>query len=320
MRIEKYKSIDAKIWDDVVLKSKNHTFYFFRSYLDYHIDRFLDHSLIIYYKDIPVAVFPASERNTEIDSYEGLPFGGLLYVDNLKQVDILKLFGKIVRYYHDLGFEKILYKVIPSYYHHLLAQEDLYALFILKSSLFRRDTGFVIEMNNVSKISNRKSRNLRRSVSLNLEIKLNDHYDRFWNEILHPLLISKYNKLPVHSLDEITNLSNNNPGRIEQHSVYLDGEIIAGTTIFINNNVVHSQYIAANEIGHNSCALDFLFYHLINEVYPDCKYFSFGISNENEGRLLNVGLTEWKEGFGARTWVHDFYTINTANYILLDKY
>jgi hypothetical protein len=320
MRIEKYSFSDARIWDDVVLKSKNHTFYFFRSYLDYHIDRFVDHSLIIYHKDIPVAVFPATERKTEIDSYEGLPFGGLLYVDNLKQVDILKLFCKIVKYYHDLGFEKISYKVIPSYYHYLLAQEDLYALFILKSCLLRRDTGFVIEMNNVSKMSSRKNRNLKKSVSLNLEIKLNDHYDSFWNEILHPLLNSKYDKHPVHSLDEIVKLSLNNPGRIEQHSVYLGGQIIAGTTIFINNNVVHSQYIAANELGHNTCALDFLFFHLINKVYKNCKYFSFGISNENEGRFLNVGLTEWKEGFGARTWVHDFYTINTANYILLDKY
>lgn len=320
MRIEKYTANDAALWDDIVSKSKNHTFFFFRSYLDYHIDRFIDHSLIIYKKNIPVAVFPAIENGSEINSYEGLPFGGLLYVQDVKQILILQLFAGIVKYYYDLGFVKILYKVIPSYYHNLLTQEDLYALFILQSSLSRRDTSFVIDMNESANINTRKNRNLKKSEGLNLEIKINDNFDKFWNEVLTPMLILKYNKQPVHSLDEIKKLSINNPGKIEQHCVYLDGQIIAGTTIFINKNVIHSQYIAANEEGYDICALDYLFFHLIKKVYPNYRYFSFGISNEDEGRHLNVGMVEWKEGFGARTWVHDFYTIETDKFYLLEQF
>jgi len=48
---------------------------------------------------------------------------------------------------------------------------------------------------------------------------------------------------------------------------------------------------------------------LINEVYKDKRYFDFGISNENNGRYLNVGLINQKEGFGARAVVHDFYEL-----------
>ena len=48
------------------------------------------------------------------------------------------------------------------------------------------------------------------------------------------------------------------------------------------------------------------------------KYFDFGISNEQQGRKLNEGLSFWKEGFGARTITHDFYEVETANYTLLD--
>ena len=320
MRIEKYTATDAALWDDIVLKSKNHTFFFFRSYIDYHVDRFFDHSLIIYKKDIPVAVFPAIENGNEINSYKGLTFGGLLYVKELKQVAILQLFAALVKYYHNLGFVKILYKAIPTYYHNLLAQEDLYALFILQSSLSRRDTSFVMDMKNKSQINNRKNRNLKKAKSFNLEIKLNDRFDSFWRDVLIPMLILKYNKEPVHSLDEITKLYINNPGKIEQHSVYLGDEIIAGTTVFINKHVIHAQYISATEQGYNVCALDFLFSHLIKNVYPDCKYFSFGISNENEGRHLNIGMVEWKEGFGARTWVHDFYTIETDKFYLLEQF
>jgi hypothetical protein len=320
MRIEKYAANDASLWDDIVLKSKNQTFFFFRSYIDYHNDRFIDHSVIIYKKNIPVAVFPATENGREINSHEGLPFGGLLYVQDVKQILVLQLFAGIVKYYYDLGFVKILYKVIPSYYHNLLTQEDLYALFLLQSSLSRRDTSFVIDMKESSKINTRKNRNLKRSENINLEIKTCDIFDRFWNEVLTPMLIFKYNTLPVHSLDEIKKLAISNPGRIEQHSVYIGDEIIAGTTIFINKNVIHSQYIAANEDGYDVCALDFLFSHLIKKVYSNCKYFSFGISNENQGRYLNVGMVEWKEGFGARTWVHDFYTIETDKFYLLEQF
>ena len=47
-------------------------------------------------------------------------------------------------------------------------------------------------------------------------------------------------------------------------------------------------------------------------------FFDFGISNENQGRKLNQGLSYWKESFGAGTVVHDFYEVETINYRLLD--
>ena len=37
------------------------------------------------------------------------------------------------------------------------------------------------------------------------------------------------------------------------------------------------------------------------------RYFDFGASTEDGGRTLNAGLVEYKEGFGARTVVHDMY-------------
>ena len=50
----------------------------------------------------------------------------------------------------------------------------------------------------------------------------------------------------------------------------------------------------------------------------DKTYFDFGISNEAGGLKLNKGLSYWKECFGAHTYVHRFYEIETANHILLD--
>jgi hypothetical protein len=52
-----------------------------------------------------------------------------------------------------------------------------------------------------------------------------------------------------------------------------------------------------------------LFDHLLVEVYRDKAYFDFGISNEQQGLVLNAGLVEQKEGFGARPVVHDHYEL-----------
>ena len=53
-------------------------------------------------------------------------------------------------------------------------------------------------------------------------------------------------------------------------------------------------------------ALSLLLADLI-ERYGERHYFSFGISTEQEGHLLNGGLVAQKEYFGARGIAHDFY-------------
>ena len=48
-------------------------------------------------------------------------------------------------------------------------------------------------------------------------------------------------------MQEITNLKKKFPENIRQFNVYYNDEIVAGTTIFESENVVHSQYISADE-------------------------------------------------------------------------
>ena len=46
--IRRYTADYKKLWDRYVLKARNATFLFFRDYMDYHKDRFTDHSLLFY--------------------------------------------------------------------------------------------------------------------------------------------------------------------------------------------------------------------------------------------------------------------------------
>ena len=83
--------------------------------------------------------------------------------------------------------------------------------------------------------------------------------------------------------------------------------MLAGALVYDFGRTVHTQYLAASEEGRHLNALSLLLAELIGGVYANRSYFSFGISTEHEGRVLNGGLVAQKERFGARAIVHDFY-------------
>ena len=62
------------------------------------------------------------------------------------------------------------------------------------------------------------------------------------------------------------------------------------------------QYIASSPTERDLGALDALFAHLLDDASAGKPFFDFSISNEHGGRVLNRGLIEQKEGFGARQW------------------
>ena len=123
----------------------------------------------------------------------------------------------------------------------------------------------------------------------------------------------------MHSVEEITLLASRFPDNIKQFSVYAGDDIVAGTTVYETPSVAHAQYIAATGQGQKIGALDYLFGWLIDEHYRTKRYVDLGICNEKEGRVLNRGLLEWKEGFGGRCYTHDFYELSTANYPKLES-
>ncbi len=87
------------------------------------------------------------------------------------------------------------------------------------------------------------------------------------------------------------------------------GDVLAGVWMFDFGHVVHSQYIASGKRGRELGALDLLFEHLIRVEYADRQFFSFGTSNENEGRILNEGLVRQKIMFGGRGVVYQSYRL-----------
>ena len=310
--IKKYSVEDKNAWDDFVAKSKNATFLFFRDYMDYHADRFQDYSLMVYKKEKIIALFPANIIDDNIIySHQGLTFGGLLLSVQSTTTEVIEIFEQICRYAKDLHINKIIYKCIPYIYHKYPAQEDLYALFRLKAQRIACSISSAIIQSNQIAFTELRKRGLKKAKQNELIIEKQNNFDLFW-KILTVNLREKYNTNPVHSLEEIAFLENKFPENIEHYLVLSkEKEPVAGTVMYISDQVARVQYISTTIEGRNMGALDFLFYNLVNNVYKNKPYFDFGQSTEQMGDYLNEGLIFQKEGFGGRGVVYEMYDLST---------
>lgn len=286
--------------------------------MDYHSDRFQDYSLIVLDDEKWVAVLPANVVGNQVFSHQGLTYGGLVYSEKIKLASVIAIFKSVLSFLNTNKMEKLQLKLIPSIYHKKPAEELNYALFLAEAQLIRRDTLSVIDLSKPYSLSKIRKRGVKNGINNGLIIKEVHDFADFWNEILIPNLAQKHKAKPVHSLEEIIKLKALFPENIRQFNVYENGIIVAGTTIFETSTVAHSQYISGKEDKNELGGLDLLFYQLISETFKNKRFFDFGISNENQGRKLNDGLSYWKESFGASTIVHDFFEVKTSNYSLLD--
>jgi len=315
-RIEVYNSSYKAEWDACVEAAKNGTFLHYRDFMEYHSDRFDNFSLMVFQGDKVVAVLPANRVGDELYSHQGLTYGGLIYGPKVKLANIVMMVQAILKFLHNLNIFKLHFKSIPTIYHKQPAQEAEYALFTAGAGLVRRDSLFVFEYAAKPIISKDRKQCIRKGKNNKLEVIEDNDFDIFWNEILIPNMSFKHGVNPVHSLQEIRLLHARFPENIRQFNVYHNGKIVAGTTMFVTDTVAHPQHISGNADKNKLGSLDFLYNYLLNE-FSSKKYFDFGPANQSQGKQLNANLAFWKETFGARVMVQDFYEVETANYSML---
>lgn len=306
--ITPYSPERKREWDDFVERSKNGTLLHLRDYMEYHSDRFSDNSRLIFRDGKLYALLPACRIGTTFSSHAGLTYGGLITDTRATAAEIVTLFGQLTTTLRDEGYREIQYKPVPHIYHRLPAEEDLYALFRCGASLAARNVSVAVDTLNPIRFRNIRRSGIRKALRENITIARSDDFSRFW-PLLSANLDEKYKASPVHDLEEITRLSLLFPDRIRLHIAERDGEVLAGTVIYLSQEVAHTQYISASPEGKREGALDLLFDVLINDVYADRRYFDFGTSNENGGLYLNENLIYQKEGFGARSIVYDTWHI-----------
>jgi hypothetical protein len=114
MKVRRYIAADQPAWDGFVATSKNGVFLFERGYMDYHADRFSDHSLLVYDdKDGLIALLPANRCDDSLISHGGLTYGGLITDERMKTPRMLAVFDDMRTYCADQRISEIVYKAIP---------------------------------------------------------------------------------------------------------------------------------------------------------------------------------------------------------------
>lgn len=309
--IARYTDENKEIWDAFNRNAKNRLFMFDRNYMDYHRDRFQDHSLLFYSDEELIALFPACERDGALLSHGGLTYGGMLTDARMKQHTMVDCLDALKNYAAEQGFSKIVYKTIPYIYHSQPAEEDRYALYAAGAKLVTVDASTYVNLKNPLKMpKGRKaqiSRAKREGVAIEVLTELKD-YEAFI-DLENEVLEARHETHAVHTAAELKMLHDRFPENIHLFAAMKDQQMIAGTVVFEYDRAIHTQYMAANEEARQIGALDLAVATVMDKYRESKEWLDFGISTEHGRIYLNEGLIAQKEGFGGRTGVYEIWEL-----------
>jgi hypothetical protein len=315
LRIEPFEASLTSVWDCFCEKAINATLLHTRKFLSYHQDRFKDLSLLVYKDDTLVGLLPAAEHPSDasmVVSHPGATYGGLVHSGYLTGERTIEALTAAASFYRARGYGALLYKALPYTYTSIPSQDDLYALFRLGASRVRCDLSSTVSLSERLPLPDRRRRALKKAQG---QVKI--HWDTqqwpaMWGLIAENLA-RKHQASPVHSADELMELHRRFPDEIRMVlATHGDGnDVAAGVVLFNSRLVWHAQYIAASELGYAANALDAVFDAVIALARDaGARYFDFGTSNEDGGRVLNTGLYRFKTEFGGGGVAHEFYLLN----------
>jgi hypothetical protein len=301
--IEKFSTQNEEKWDNFIMKN-----------------RFNDHSLLIKKGTNIVAVVPACEMVEKSKrifySHKGSTFGGIIL--NSVYNDIIHIDSVVSileQYLNEQGFDKVVLKNTSEIFCN--DNTSLLDYFYFKYGYRNyNELSLYIDFKKYNSIiennfSASKRRDFKYSLNYNLQFKIlktDNEINNFYNLLL--LSLRNHNTKPIHSLEELLDFKNSRfSDMVEFYGVYYKNNLIAGSMVFnFNNTVFHTQYLASNLVYSNYYPMNFLNYNLIREAYiNNFRFFSFGISTEEQGKILNTSLAQFKEGFGTMGSINRTY-------------
>lgn len=304
--LRRYSASDAAAWDECVSSSRNGTFLHLRSYMDYHANRFPDASLFVLDGDRIIAALPATIRDGGLHSHAGLSYGGLIVGRGFHGSHALPAFAAISEWCAGNRLDRLIYKAIPHIYHRMPAEEDLYALVRLGARLSRRDLSTSLCLSEKYPPAKGRKACITKAGREALTVRETGDYAAFMRiEAEH--LREKHGAVPTHSADEIALLAARFPANIRLVGAYDQDRLLGGVIVYLTDCVCHAQYIGATEEGKQRCALDACLQHVMTHLCNEVRWFDFGISTTDAGRVLDEALLLNKESWGGRSVVYDHY-------------
>jgi hypothetical protein len=294
-------------WDACVSGAVNQHLLFYRNYMDYHSDRFADHSLMAFRDGSLVGVLPANESKGTLYSHQGLTFGGFLHGPKLYAADALAFVAALRAYMRAQSLARLICKPAPFAYVSVPCEAMQYALYCAGARILERHLSTAIDFRNPLPMSELRRRGVKKALKAGVGVAESEDWDGFLAMLAQSL--ARHGVAPKHTADELALLHGRFPEHVRLVAASSGGVMLAGVLLYLTNSAAHTQYISVSPEGQRVGALDLLMHTLIEEQRPLRQYFCFGVSTEDDGRVLNHGLQHQKEGFGGRAMLHDIFEL-----------
>ena len=328
LRVRKYTDEDEQTWDAFVNKSSvNGTFLQTRNFLNYHQEgKFNDHSLIIYSEksvnDIH-AVVPAcviDDGTISLVSHPGSTFGGfIIHRDRYQVQAVIDIVGVFKQYVTEYEFKSVILKITSDLFSAQKSDLLQYALFHSGYSQYVELSAYIdlaaYENEISANYNSLKRRQLKKSMNFNLafrQLTNNDEISEFYDLLSTNLL--KFDTKPVHTLEELYDFVYHRLIDIVRfYGVYYENNLVAGCMCFIfdQTKTIHTQYLCSQQAGLDFVPMPFMYQELVKHVRElGFRFLSLGISTENKGVNLNMGLAQSKESIGCSFTLNRTFFVN----------
>ena len=298
IQVQKYLLQNAAEWNAFVKQSVNGTFLLDRNFMDYHQERFEDHSLMMHLDGQLMCCIPAHVKDGIFYSHRGLSYAGLIISANAA-TNIDRIVDALLEYLKGLAFAKAELQLPPVSYHSI--NKEIAAVLEQKGFTPNRKLhNQSVALDQEIQVSPKKSIGYRNGKFEGLRMETINDFRSFWEEVLTPQLAERYHSKPVHSLIEIELLASRFPENIIQYNVYREGALLAGITFFIKGNIVKSQYTASSPDGLKTDAVAYVYMEAMKEFKEKgCSLMDYGPVNEKDGSV-NKGLQRFKKQLGCQ--------------------
>lgn len=310
LTIERYTSAMQAGWDAFVKASRNGTMLHLRPYMDYHADRFRDHSLVVRGADgHMLAALPACEEGATLWSHRGLTYGGWLTSPrHVTAATMLDIFGMLAVYMLEAGFDRLIYSPVPGIYHRYPADDDLYALWRMGAETVCVMPSSSIDLRQPRLMDHGTKNAINRARRSGAVFAESADFAAFW-QLLEQVLREHHDAAPVHTLAEMELLRSRFPDDIRLFTATLCGRVEAGVVVYRCGPVMHAQYTAAGPEARRLRLLPALYAYIADTHCEGCDWLDLGTSCEHGGRVLNEGLDAQKAGLGGRSAAYTTYSL-----------
>lgn len=328
--VKLYDESWEKQWDDFVLNcSVNGTFLQTRRFLNYHPkERFVDVShIVLDTKGRLVAVCPAcltvNDNKKTLFSHMGSTYGGIIIDEKwYKTHKVIEIIKALEKEWVNEGFNEVILKPTPD----ILSskKQDLldYCFYYLRYES-KLELNLYVDItkckeNLLSGIAQGKRTNIHNCEKAGCVCrKLETREEIVSFHHLLRLTLQKYNKDPIHTVDELLEFKNK---RLREecgfYGIFKEDKMLAGSMMFYFDKlkVAHAQYLCADPEYHTLSPMSYMYYAMLCEARKQgYEKLSWGIVTEDMGLYLNEGLTMSKEAFGSIYGVNHTYVKEINN-------